>query len=324
MPVAPLESRIREAASRKAAAVIVFSTRQPEPWPMFRDDSGQPPPDIPAIVLRRNAASALLGASGFALTALLDKWQSGPVLSRPDLIIRIRFRIAGAFSRIDGQHFSMAFEPSIDPNAINRLAIANEKSVGFLGPLFRNADARWRTSRVTYFRNFDSKLFYTHHLGRGLSSDAGVFSVFDATGADFGLAVHENTHTLLNDNWGGSTSFMSEGMARYAESQATDADRDHRLTASFIRGGRLFGLTEMIGIAIGSDQRTEVAYPASGSFVGYLVSTYGLPAIRDAYRLEAREAAAKAGQDSWSTAFKKPLTQLEADWLRWLGARSPR
>ncbi len=54
----------------------------------------------------------------------------------------------------------------------------------------------WDKSFVAYFRDFDSKLCYVRHWGRGLAAPFGVFMVFGGSVPDFGLAAHENTHML--------------------------------------------------------------------------------------------------------------------------------
>jgi len=55
---------------------------------------------------------------------------------------------------------------------------------------------------------------------------------------NYGLAVHENTHTLINSNWSNSsTSFLNEGIAKYTEALATDKDKNHLMTIEFLKNG---------------------------------------------------------------------------------------
>jgi hypothetical protein len=198
------------------------------------------------------------------------------------------------------------------------LAGVNEQSIAFLLRLFAAAAVSWRPSTITYFSGYDSKVFFTHHWGSGLSSSVGSFMVFDPSKVSLGLAVHENAHTLLSDNWGWSSSFMVEGFGRYAESMATDPDRDHQQTRSFARQGRLLGLEEMSRMNIGPSAGTDIAYPASGSFIGYLVTAHGLDAARRAYTMEARTREEKAAHDTWHAVFGRSLQTLEAEWRRWI------
>ena len=313
---------MREAATRKAAAVVIFSTREEAPFLYLQDDGIDTFPDIPTIVIGRRSADALFAAAGVELGRALEEWKSSSAPKPSELIARLDLHVNGAFTKMEGPSFTLMFEPDIAPDRIEALATINEKSVAFIVDLFKPAHVTWRKAFITYFQDFDSKLFYTHHWGSGLSSGAGVFSVLKPSTANFGLAVHENTHTLLHDNWGNSSSFFIEGLGRYAEAMATTADRDHVQAARFLRASALFPLAQMVELRIGPDARTEIAYPAAGSFVGYLIATYGLESVRRAYELEgARESAAPIRQDSWMIAFKHSLAELEHTWVEWLTAR---
>jgi PA domain-containing protein len=315
-----LEDRVREAAARRAAAVVVFSMQNDAPFPAFRDQPNAATPEIPVVAVNRRSAEVILAASGTNAASAFEKWKSEGTFSAAALIAQLDLRMDGAFAAIRGRNFTFVFDRAVSAAQREELASANEKAVTFILDLFKDTHVSWRPSFVAYFRDFDSKIFYTHHWGSGLSSDAGVFMVFDPAAVSFGLAVHENTHTLLAENWGGTSSFMTEGLARYAESMATRRDRDHAQTRAFEKEHKLFPLGDMVKIDIGSDPRTPVAYPAAGSFVAYLVTTYGLDAVATAFRLEGREDAARAQQDSWKAAFKKDLGDLEAGWLKWLAS----
>jgi hypothetical protein len=49
--------------------------------------------------------------------------------------------------------------------------------------------------------------------------------------------------------------------------------------------GKLFPLGEMAKISIGSDARTDVAYPAAGSFVQFLIERYSLKKLKEIYQV---------------------------------------
>jgi hypothetical protein len=134
---------------------------------------------------------------------------------------------------------------------------------------------------------------------------------------NLGLAVHENTHTLLTSNWGGSSSFFNEGFARYAESMATSPERDRAATREFLAAGRLPPLAEMLGMNVGADPRTDVGYPAAGALVRYLVDTYGLDVSRRVWRLQAGGNSDRA----WAEVFNRPLAEIEREWMAWLRAK---
>lgn len=118
-------------------------------------------------------------------------------------------------------------------------------------------------------------------------------------------------------SWSGSSSFMVEGIAKYAEAMATDPEVNHRQTAEFLRLGRLYPLNEMLTFEIGSHAGTDVAYPAAGSFVHYLLDTYSLGQFKDVYQLEAKSEEQEL-ESIWQKAFGKSIRELETDWRAWL------
>lgn len=307
------EERIREAITRKATAVVLFSMAEEFPFPYYEETDLARIPEIPIIVINRHAASVILASGGWDPQQVFEKWKSKGTFEPQILISKLELRIEGKFDHIETANFSFYFQKgAIPPAQAAALAEVNEKSMEFILGLFQEAKLAWRKSFSAYFPDYDSKVFYVHHWGSGLSSDAGTFMVFRGPVPDFGLAVHENAHILLDQNWGGTSSFLQEGFGRYAEAMATGKDMNHRVTANFLKEARLFRLSEMVGINIGMDPRTHVAYPAAGSFVQYLVQTYGVSKLKIAWQTP--------GQDAWATAFGKPLLQLESDWLHWLAA----
>ena len=106
--------------------------------------------------------------------------------------------------------------------------------------------------------------------------------VFDGSVPSLGLAVHENAHVLIGENWGDSTSFLNEGLSKYAEAMAIDPAANDKATAAFLKGSKLAPLEKMLTMTIGADPATELAYPAAGSFVGYLIRirTYSLAKLK--------------------------------------------
>jgi len=305
---ASLEDRVREAARRKAAGVVLFSMREEHPFPRFAETVSERIPEIPAISINRRGAGLILAAAGRDPEQVFKDWESAGK-SRPEMLIaKLDLRIDGRFDIIDAGSFTFAFEPrTIAHEAAAALAETSERAVRFDRELFHEAAPEWKKTFAAYFADFDSKVFFLHHWGRGMSGDAGIFMVYDGKTPDFGLAVHENAHTLIGQNWGGSSSFLSEGIATYAEAMATDKAKNHRQTAANLRAGKLFPLEEMAGIQIGSDARTTVAYPAAGSFVQFLIGKYSLGKLKTVYQ-----------GATWTAAYGKDLPALEREWLEFL------
>lgn len=316
----PLRRRIEEAARRGASAVVLFTAKDDYPFPTVSYAPGVAAPAIPAIAVTRAGAAAILEAAGLDSAELFASWTGAgtPPQSR-DLIVRLRLRFEGAFQKSETPHFRFRYRAKeLDRAEMDRIAEVNERALARLLDLFKGAgDLKWVKLPTVYFADYDSKLFYTHHWGSGLASDEGVFMVHKGGVPNLGLAAHENAHILATRNWGGTTSFMNEGFGRYAESLVADSDLNDRLAREYLSQGRLLPLVDLLGHNIGRPGlKTEVGYPAAGSFVGYLIRTYGLAAFKEAWRLEAREDADKAKADTWTSAFGKTLGELEAAWRK--------
>jgi hypothetical protein len=314
----PLRRRIEEAARRGAAAVVVFTAMDEFPFPAVSYAPGVDPPRIPAIAITRASAAAILEASGFDSAELFASWtNTGTPPESRDLITRLRIHIEGAFRKSETPNFLFRYrEKELDRSEMDRIAEVNERALARLLDLFKGAgELSWKKLPAVYFADYDSKLFYTHQWGSGLASDEGVFMVHGGGVPSLGLAAHENAHILATLNWGGTTSFMNEGFGRHAEAMVADPDLNDRQAREFLRNGKLLPLAELLGHNIGQPgMKTDVGYPAAGSFVGFLIRTYGLEAFKKAWRLEARTDEEKARADTWSAAFGRTLGELEAAW----------
>jgi hypothetical protein len=322
----PLTRRISEAAARKAAAVIVFSYQNEAPFLYANYEREADIPDIPVITITRNSAiNIMLMDSRTEGEALIKKWlESREPAQSVELISRIKLRIRGNFDKVETKNFLIRFRAEgISKEEIKRLLEVNEKSLSFLFNCFKeDKELKWKKFFTVYFRDFDSKLFYTHHWGWGKASDEGVFMIYKGGVPDFGLAVHENMHILTDLNWGDSTSFLSEGCGKYTEALATEKDKNHLQTIHYLKENKLFPLEEMVKFQIGpAGLKTEVGYPASGSLVAFLIETYGLQAFKNVYPLEGRSPQEKEKADSWQKAFGKSLQELEKEWLNWLARK---
>jgi hypothetical protein len=321
----PLERRITEAARRDAAAVVLFSSSREPPFLVVDYPAPSEIPDIPAITVTRQTAIDILAASGAFASTFLEEWASkrAPPQSR-ELITSMRIGFAGAFGRIETDNFTLVYPPgAYSDDDMREIARLNEHSLVFLMENLRgDVPLKWDPLVTVSFPGFDSKLFYTRHWGRGLASAMGIFNVFEGGVPDWGLVVHENAHILTGLNWGSTTSFLSEGIATHLEALATDRESNHERTVHYLVSGQLFPLDELITFDIGQEGlKTHVAYPAAGSFTGFLIETYGLQRFREAYALEARTFEERERDDTWVRAFGKELQNLEMEWLGWLSER---
>jgi len=314
-PAMPLEDRVREAARRGAAGVVVFSLRAATPFPRFREAAPERIPAIPVIAIDRAAAATILASDGRDPDETLDALERDGRFTPGELIARLELRIVGRFDAIESAHFSFAFQPGIATDRQRALVDVNERAVARVRALFGGLAPHWTKTLTVYFAGYDAKVFYVHHWGEGLSSEAGNFLHFDGRAPALALAAHENAHRLVSENWDGSSSFLVEGIGKYAEAMATDPDANDREARRALDAGLLFPLTEMSEIAIGSDPRTGVAYPAAGSFVRFLVTRHSLAKLREIYQAVARATDAGGRRSAWSAVYGKPLEELDREWL---------
>lgn len=312
----PLTKRISE------AAVVLFSNSEPYPFLYASYENAPDIPSIPVITISKSSALDVLSSAGLDGEKLFKEWeQSGQPPESRDLISKLHLKIKGNFEKIETANFNIHFRSEVLPaQEMQALAQTNEKAVTFLFDSFKeDKDLKWQKEFIVYFCDYDSKLFYTHHRGMGLSSDEGIFSVQKGGAPQFGLAVHENMHTLTSLNWGGTSSFLSEGIAKHAEALATNKDDNHLQSTKYMKEGKLYPLEEMLEFNIGSGGlQTQVGYPAAGSFVGFLIEAYGLIAFKKVYALESRPTEEKEKENSWGKAYGKSLQVLEKEWHQWL------
>jgi hypothetical protein len=315
----PLEHRIAEAARRDAAGVVVFSSTREHPFLEVQYSTPADIPDIPAISVSRQAALDIFAASGAFSPAILQDWASNRTPPESmELINSMRIEFTGAFPRIETDNFTFSYPPgAYRDEDLREIARLNEESLVFLmDNLRQDVPLRWERLFSVSFPGFDSKIFYTRHWGGGLASAMGTFAVSEGVVPDWGLIVHENMHILGGVNWGTSTSFLTEGIAKYMEALATEKDSNDEQTVRHLLRDQLFPLEEMITFDIGEDGlKTQVGYPAAGSLTGFLVDTYGLQRFREAYALEGRTPQEREADDTWSRAFGKGLHDLETEWI---------
>ncbi|ODS35230.1 MAG: hypothetical protein A7315_01905 [Candidatus Altiarchaeales archaeon WOR_SM1_79] len=321
-----IEDRIAEAVSRNAAAVVIFSYEKD--YPFFNANNYQNEsdiPDIPVITINKQSFFNILESSGENPASIFgDMEQSGKPPNSIELLPKLRLRFKGKFDKIENNHFSLHFRKEvISEEAMKKIVDVNERSLQFLLNFFeKNSEpVKWEKLFIVYFAWFDSKLFYTHHWGVGKAADAGIFSVYLGGGDDYRIAVHENTHKLTMLNWTENTSsFLTEGIAKYTEALATDKEKNDKMILQFLKENQLFPLDELVTHNIGiSGMKTTVGYPASGSFTGFLIERYGLKQFKQIYIIEGRSDEDKI--DSWKKVYNKSFAELEKEWLYWLAEK---
>ncbi|MDQ3328219.1 MAG: hypothetical protein M3506_06830, partial [Chloroflexota bacterium] len=147
-----------------------------------------------------------------------------------------------------------------------------------------------------------------------------IFQLYDGSGTRLErqyLAAHELTHQIAAESIGAASSTMlSEGLAMYAGQSYLLADRHISLdgfSRAALDDGRLIPITQLSDGSVRFMGRLPQRYPydEAGSFVGYLIRTYGLPAFKRVYT-----------SGDYTGVYGKGLAALEKEWRAYL--RSPR
>ena len=308
---------INQLINEGVAAIVLFSVDEENPLFDLENihfEKGE----IPIIAVDRTTAFLMLYANGYDVesvkAALAEKRL--PVMREP--IFNLDFCFKGKFEIIDTEHCTIRFNTNtLDSTSALRIADNNENALKFLHKLFAELAPAKEKQLITYFSDYDEKLFYTNHWGKGLAAGkAGIFSIYDGGTNDYALAVHELTHIMFNTNWGRQSSFLNEGIAMYAEAESIESEgsilpakRANDITRDFLISNKLLPIEKLCELQIGADKEyTQMGYAASGSFVGFLIKKYSLKNFHDLWRSDLQ----------WKRVYGKELKELESEWHNWL------
>jgi hypothetical protein len=317
---ASLEERVMTLARKGAVAVVVFPKDRQVFYPTLKPELRNDFEDlIPVIGLSHETARRLFAAHSPLGEEDLQRWTEGgeaPRLGR--FVPRLRCFFEGRFRRLESsQILLLSRQSAIDDAESAELLRVNERSVTFLLSLFGSSGIKWTRTPTVYFRGYDAKVFYTRHWGMGLANATGSYLLY-AGQPDFGLVVHEHTHSLFDRAWGETVSFLTEGLAMYAQAQATDPMLCHQKTIELRETGVSVPLEELLVHEIGTPGKaTDFGYPAAGSFIEFLLQQGGLSKFEELYR------EARPGPDLDLGAllleiYGAPVSELEAAWISWL------
>jgi hypothetical protein len=316
-----LEGRVLTAARKGAAAVAVFPKEERDFYPTLKPERAEGFEDlIPVLSLSRATAGRLFAAhSPLGEQALLQWQEGGESPGRERMVLKMRCSLDGRFHRLESPEFTLLTrEGELSDEQLADLLHVNERSVDFLLDLFDGADLAWKKVPAVYFTGYDSKVFYTLHWGDGLATAAGSYLVYSGT-PDFGLVVHENAHTLFDRSWGETTSFLTEGLAMYAQARASDPTLNHRRTLELRRRGVSVPLALLLDHEIGTPGKaTDFGYPASGSFVEFLLDREGLPTFEKLYKGVRGSDSKDKAPDLWLDLYGASPSKLEGAWISWL------
>jgi len=295
-------------AKNGAAMVVLYYPNEQYPYKRFFNtvlDSI----DIPIVTVSNKSANDILTAAGYDIDELTEKLRNGLYPKAAELICSFRLNVKGVFSTMSSQYSLIRFNRElIDSLVIQGTLKINDDACAFLLGLFKPLNPKLEQQRITYFSDYDEKLFFTSHFGSGLAAANGIYSVLGAIAPSYELAVHELTHKLFSSNWNGNCSFLSEGIAMYAQDMSIESNANNVATYSYLRNNELMPLSKMVNMDIGEDDNTKMGYYASGSFVQFIIEKWGQKAFLELWKTD-RE---------WKQIYGKSLTELEQEWHNWL------
>jgi hypothetical protein len=309
-----LAKEISQIYKQGATAIILFSNKNEEPFIKIFEDNDLNQINIPIVATDKTNTESILQAAGYEIEEFWQNLKKGKLPSSKALICNFRLWIKGDFERIETPKLTVRYNNDlIKSESIREIVETNNRAQGFIYQLFEPIAPERKAQTVTYFSDYDEKLFYTSHWGKGFAYQGDVFSVFEQSIPTFELAVHEFTHTFFYKNWGGNMSFLSEGVAMYAEAMSIGSSKNNSKTIDYIKKGELLPLKDLVEIEIGEDSKyTQMGYYASGSFVEFLIDTYGQKKFLELWNLVR----------GWSKVYNKSLNELEKEWHRWLAKTS--
>lgn len=156
-----------------------------------------------------------------------------------------------------------------------------------------------------------------------------VLLVFNASVRPY--AHHEIFHAISIELWGFPPPWIREGGAVFADGTCLDyEDALHTIAGYLAREGKLLPLGSLIAEFMAAAAENDlIAYLQAGSVFQFVYETYGVGVIKKLWRskpfqdseIEGRSIRAwiGAGPASLEAAVGKPLHELEAEWLEYIG-----
>jgi len=208
--------------------------------------------------------------------------------------------------------------------------IAGERDSGyeqiceFLGT---NPDVR---ISLVFFEDGETKRKVTGHQGNGMAKGTLIVEVYNQ---EIKLdPFHETTHILASEI-GHPPAILNEGLATYMSKwlkTPSNKDREDNSVSLYekVRENKAKGnwipLEELLAFTeIGSEwSKPLVAYPQAGSFVKFLIDTYGREKFLEAYsRLDnsKEEIVFKQNRENLEQIYGKSLDTLSQEWLKAMG-----
>lgn len=304
--------KINALVSKEVSAIILFSKSNEYPFLKIRETSVNN--RIPIVTLDKSSAKLALSAMGYDVEELWSNLNTLTATQTLPPIVNLNLKVDSRFSILSSKYSEIRFNKrTIDSSSIHKILLTNDSAMNFITSTFKEIVPKNSKTQTTYFSDYDEKLFFTSHWGKGLANEYGVYSVLIDINTDYSLAVHELTHIFFKQNLNGNISFLSEGIAMFAEAKSENSRKNNINTIAYLNKGQLISLSELVKLDIGSDKNyTEMGYYASGSFVEFLIETQGQPKFIKFWQTN----------QEWERIYGLSLLKLEEQWHSWLKKKS--
>ena len=126
------------------------------------------------------------------------------------------------------------------------------------------------------------------------------------------IGEHEDTH-LLSLPLGVATFLFSEGSAEFMSEKWDQKDIDF-WAKKYLKRDKLYSLEFLIDNKNWNKINEAIVYPQAGSFIRYLVKTYGLEKFKEVYKNLSRNKTAKQNVKIIEKVYFKSMKELEENW----------
>ncbi len=238
-------------------------------------------------------------------------------------------RLLPSMQKRSTEHFDFYyFKYSTARNDIDEICVQKEKGFQeicqFLG---KNSDAQ---ITFIFFDDEKTKIQETGHQGNGWAYGSTIVEVYNRqTKLD---PYHEVAHILMR-SYGSPPALFNEGFAvyisEYLGANALEYLGGEKLTVNqrtndLKNKGEWISLSQLITYTeIGSaESKSEIAYPLAGSFVKFLIDTYGKDKFLQAYGHLKNSDKADENVKAIEQIYGKSLEQLEQEWKKILDGQA--
>ena len=126
------------------------------------------------------------------------------------------------------------------------------------------------------------------------------------------IGEHEDTH-LLSLLWGLSIYLFCEGLAQYMENSFMGEDL-HVVAKKLLQKNKLYSLEWLLENSNWNNVDSVVIYPQVGSFIKYLIESYGKENFKKVYQSTSRKKETAENSLEINKVYQKNINQLEKEW----------